>query len=177
MKKHDLLSLISLFLTPVLLIVFGLILLIRPDSASGLIALVLGWAILLVGVGFAAALFATQSGPSFFGKLAAAIVCVGFGSWLVRHPLELAALIGRLAGVVLLVQGGRDLISGSGKTWSIVTAGAGLMLLCLPMTASRLVFSLCGLVMLVVGAVMLLDRLRRQRLEGGNDDPNIIDAL
>lgn len=177
MKKQDLLSLLSLFAAPLLLIALGLILLFRPDSASGLVALVLGWGILLVGIGFAVSLFAAQRGASFFWKLAAAIFCVGFGSWLVRHPLELAAFIGRLAGIVLLVQGGVDLANGDRRTWSMVTAIAGLVLLLLPMTASRLVFSLCGLIMLIAGIVMLLDRIRRKRLEGGNDDPNIIDAL
>ena len=34
-----------------------------------------------------------------------------------------------------------------------------------------------SLVVLVVGITMLIDRLRFRRLMGGDDDPNIIDAL
>ena len=58
----------------------------------------------------------------------------------------------------------------------LVTLLGGILVL-LPMTASRLVFSLCGLAVTVIGVFMLLDRLRLRRLNGGDEDPNIIDAL
>ena len=41
--KDTILSVIRLIATPVLLMVLGLILLIHPDSASALVAQILGW--------------------------------------------------------------------------------------------------------------------------------------
>lgn len=179
MKKQDILSLLTLFATPVLLMVLGLTLLINPDSASALLSQVLGWCVFLTGVGFGvAAVSRINVSKGWIGLLIASIICLGLGGALVRHPLALASFMGRILGLVLVLYGGRDFFRGSGKTWGLVTAGIGLILLLLPMTTSRLVFSLCGLVMLIVGTLMLLDRLRRRRLDAGEDnDPNIIDAL
>ena len=109
-----------------------------------------------------------------------ALACLVVGVWLLKNPLLLAAGIGRLVGILLLIRGIQDLLSsnyGRGKVLSLITALLGLVLILLPMTTSRVVFSLCGLVVLVVGITMLIDRLRLRRLMGGDDDPNIIDAL
>lgn len=179
MKKNDVFSVVSLLAAPAVVMVLGGVLLLRPDSASVLIGRVLGWAVLLAGVGFGVS--AISAAGSNTGRLVAAIICIGFGGWLVRNPLALSVFVGRAAGILLLIQGCRDLAYGGQekrKTWGIAAALAGLILTVLPRTASRLVLSLCGLALLAAGVVMLLDRLRRRRLERGDDgDSNIIDAL
>ena len=167
MKKQDLFSWMSLLATPVALMALGLILLLRPDSVSALLATVLGWAILLIREGTAS-------------KVVGALVCFALGGWMLNHPLALASGIGRLVGIVLLIRGGQDLLAshyGQSKLLSLITALVGLILILLPMTTSRLVFALCGALVLAVGIGMLLERLRWSRLNGGEDDPNIIDAL
>ena len=148
MKKHDFWSLVRLLASPVALIVLGLVLLFRPDSASALVATILGWCLLAAGIVLAVAAIAVRESTAV--KVLGAVACLAMGIWLLKNPLMLAAGIGRLVGIVLII---------------------------LPMTTSRLVFSLCGLVVLVVGITMLIDRLRFRRLMGGDDDPNIIDAL
>ena len=167
MKKQDLFSWMSLLATPVALMALGLILLLRPDSVSALLATVLGWAMLLIREGTAS-------------KVVGALVCFALGGWMLNHPLALASGIGRLVGIVLLIRGGQDLLAshyGQSKLLSLITALVGLILILLPMTTSRLVFALCGALVLAVGIGMLLERLRWSRLNGGEDDPNIIDAL
>ena len=38
-------------LTPVLMVILGIVLVVRPDSASALVGKVLGWVLLVVGIG------------------------------------------------------------------------------------------------------------------------------
>ena len=59
--KDTILSVIRLIATPVLLMVLGLILLIHPDSASALVAQILGWVLLIAGVVFAVSAIAYAS--------------------------------------------------------------------------------------------------------------------
>lgn len=179
MKKNDILSLLYQLASPIALIVLGAVLLLSPDSASALIAKILGWGIFLAGIGFGISGIAGRSGTAL--KIFAAIVCIGLGGTLIRNPLILAANIGRFLGILLLIRGGRDFFQSnhqSAKVLSIVTAVLGVVLIVLPMTTSRLVFSLLGLVILVIGTAMLIERLRdRRRLDDGKDKPDIIDAL
>ena len=176
MKKNEILSLLYQLASPVALIVLGVILLLNPDSASVLIAKLLGWGIFLTGIGFGISGIVGRNGTA--GKILAAIFCLGIGGGLLKSPLLLAANIGRFIGILLLLRGGRDFFRSSrreGKALSAVLAVLGIVLIVLPMTTSRVVFSLCGLVVLIVGIVMLIGRLRGRRCLDKGD--NIIDAL
>lgn len=178
MKKRDILSLVYQLASPVALILLGLVLIIHPDTASALIARLLGWGMLLVGIGTGVAAIVSKRGQ--VGKGVAAVGCVTIGGFLMRNPLILAAGIGRLLGILLILRGGRDVMlsnrSGHGRILAILTTAVGVVLTVLPLTTSRLVFSLCGVVVLGIGIAMLIDRLKDRRyLEDG--DPNIIDAL
>lgn len=178
MKKRDLLSLVYQLASPVALILLGLVLIINPDTASALIARLLGWGMLLAGIGIGVAAIFSKRGQ--VGKGVAAVGCVTIGGYLMRNPLILAAGIGRLLGILLILRGGRDVVlsnrSGHGRMLAIITVVVGVVLTVLPLTTSRLVFSLCGVAVLGIGIAMLIDRLKDRRyLE--DHDPNIIDAL
>lgn len=179
MKKEAVLDKIRTFLAPVLIIALGLVLLVNPDSASALIAKLLGWILGLVAIGFGIGALASDRGRP--GKVAAAIACAVAGGWLGSHPLILAAWFGRIVGFVLLIDGVQDILSsrrqGTTFLFPSIVALIGLVLVLLPMTASRLIFSACGLVVLIVGVVMLLERLRGTKRLRKPQDPNIIDAL
>lgn len=179
MKKRELFSLIYQLASPVLLMALGLILIIHPDTASVLVARVLGWGVLLVGIGFGVAAIFDRRGA--IGKGVASVGCVTIGGFLMRNPLVLAAGIGRILGIMLILRGGRDVMlsnrSGHGRILAIVTTVVGVVLAVLPMTTSRLVFSGCGVVVLLIGGAMLLDRLKHRRYLDEGSDPNIIDAL
>lgn len=179
MKNRNILPLVIQLASPVALILLGLILLLNPDSASAMIARLLGWILFLVGVGFGISAVVTRDGTA--GKILGAAACIGVGGFLLRNPLVLAAGLGRLLGALLTIRGGRDLVvsgkRGHGRILAILTTVAGIVLIVLPLTTSRLVFSLCGVVILVIGIAMLLDKLKDIRYLDDGGDPNIIDAL
>ena len=178
MKKNDILSLIYQFASPVLILVLGVILFLSPDTASALIAKLLGWAMTLTGVLIGISAILDRKGA--VGKGIAAVGCVCIGGFLTANPLLLAAGIGRLLGVLIVLRGIRDLYlhhrEGRSNLLAVITTVVGAVLVLLPMTTSRVVFRLCGVVILAIGIAMLLDRLKDRRyLDKGDDD--IIDAL
>lgn len=171
MKKFS--SCFRAFLTPVILILLGLLLVVQPDWAAGLLARVLGWLLALGGGYFL--LRGIFSRDARMKNLLAGVICLGLGIFLIGNPLAMAAGLGRLTGLFLLIRGGVDVfLYGSRNQW--VTALLGLVLLLLPMATSRIVFTLCGLALLVYGIFTLAVRIHRLRLEKP-EDPNIIDAL
>lgn len=178
MKKQDRLFLVYHLASPVALMVLGLILLFSPDTASALIARVLGWGITLAGIGLG---IYTIVQRREVGKGIVSVLCVCVGGFLVANPLFLAAGIGRVLGVLVAARGLRDLFlaykEGYGIPLPLITTVAGLVLILLPMTTSRLVFRICGAGIVAIGAAMLWDRLKHHPRLPEGDDPNIIDAL
>ncbi len=179
MRKNDILSLIRLILTPILVMLLGLLLFVNPDSASILIAKILSWGLTAVAIGCGIA--ALVSGRGRVGKLLLAVGLFATGAFLGRNPLLVASFTGRVIGILLLIDGLQDIFAAraQGMTFlmPLIVAAIGGVLILMPMTASRLVFSLLGLIVLILGGMMLLSRIRTRRLSGGSDDPNIIDAL
>lgn len=179
MKKENIRPVLDLLLTPALLIALGLILLLNPDSASVLIAKVLGWVLIAVGIGFG--ISALLTGHNQIGKGITAVAFVLLGGWLAKNPLFLAAWIGRIVGALLVIDALQDIAQakrrGDRYLLPLIVAAVGVILVVLPMTTSRLVFSLAGLVVLTVGVAMLLDRLKNRRRLDSAKDPDIIDAL
>ncbi len=177
MKKDKLFYYVGLLWAPVALMVLGLVLLFNPDSASALISKLLGWVIITFGIGFGIAALTSDSGKA--GKAIAAVVLAAVGGWLTKNPLALAAWIGRIVGILLVIDGLQDIrnLRRQGMTFRLplIVTIVGAVLILLPMTTTRLVFSACGAVVLVIGGIMLLDRLRGHKRIGSKDD--IIDAL
>lgn len=178
MKKNSVLETLYQLASPIAVMLLGLLLVVNPDSASILIARILGWVLTIIGIGFGIAAIIDRDHAVHKGVTAVLFACAG--GWLTANPLLLAAWIGRIIGVLIAIRGIRDLmISGSygySRTLALITTAVGAILVVLPLTASRLVFSLCGILVLVLGTGMLMDRLKhRQRLPKGDD--NIIDAL
>lgn len=179
MKKQNILSLIQLLLVPALLALLGLILLVNPDAASAMISRIIGYAFIAVAIATGVTAIFSHSGKILKGIIS--VMLAVFGGWLVANPLLLAAWIGRVLGVVILINSIPDLIyahkQGRNVMFDLIAALAGGVLILLPLTASRLVFSLCGAVVLIIGVLMFLERIRGRRWLPEGDDPNIIDAL
>ena len=177
MKKETIYSLIRVLWAPAALILLGAVLLFNPDSASAFISKLLGWALIAVGIGFGIAAIADKNGRT--GKAIAAVALAVVGGWLTKNPLALAAWVGRIVGILLVIDGVQDMIQlknqGQRFLLPLIVSVVGAVLILLPLTTTRLVFSLCGIVVLVLGIVMLLDRLKDcKKLNSGDD---IIDAL
>lgn len=179
MNREGLYAKIQLLLTPVLIIVLGLILVFCPDSASALFAKLLGWILGLIAIGFGISALSSAAGRT--GKVIAAILCAVIGGWLGNNPLVLAAWFGRIIGIVLVLDGLQDIVNNhrQGKRFvmPLMVTVVGAILILLPMSVSRLIFSGLGVVVLVLGISMLLDRIRGRNRLNPPDDPNIIDAL
>ena len=179
MKKREILSLAYQLSYPVGLMVLGLILFISPDTASALIARLVGWLLTLGGIiwGLAAIL----DRRSVMKKGISAVVFLCMGGWLLANPLILAASMGRFLGMMLLLRGLRDLKlrhqEGRSNLLAVITTAAGVILMLLPMTTSRLLFRLCGVAILAISTAMVLDRLKDRRYLEKGGDGNIIDAL
>ena len=171
MNKQKFSDALNLFGMPATMILLGLILLLVPDSASVIIAYLIGGILTLGGIVFAIGALLDRSISKGFW----AFVCLGLGSVLSGNPLLLARNLGRFLGVLLAIEGGDCLRKGN-RVFGILILVAAVTLILSPMALSRLVFSLCGLVVLFIGIGMLTDQLKsRKRLTKGDD--NIIDAL
>jgi len=178
MKNRKIPTLIYQLASPVAVMLLGLLLVVSPDSASILIARILGWGLTVVGIGIGIAAIIDRDHAVRKGITAVVLACAG--GWLTANPLLLAAWIGRVIGVLIAIRGIRDLLLhgryGYSRILALITIAAGALLVVLPLTASRLVFSLCGILVLMLGIGMLADRLKhRKYLTKG--DSNIIDAL
>lgn len=178
MKKNPVWNLLCQLASPVAVMLLGLLLVVSPDSASVLIARLLGWGLTVVGIGFGIAAILDRDHAVRKGVTAVLFACMG--GWLTANPLLLAAWIGRIIGVLIAIRGIRDLLIsgyyGYSRILALITTAVGAVLVVLPLTASRLVFSLCGVLVLMLGIGMLTDRLKhRKYLDKG--DSNIIDAL
>ena len=171
MKNMKFSEAVNRFGMSVTMILLGLILLLVPDSASVIIAYLIGGILTLGGIGFAIGALLDRS----FSKGFWALVCLGLGSVLSGNPLLLARNLGRFLGILLAIEGGDCLRKGN-RVFGIVILVAAVALVLSPMALSRLVFSVCGLVVLAIGVGMLLDRLKHQKYLNKGDD-NIIDAL
>lgn len=177
MKRNSFLNLVNDLLVPVMLVGIGLVLLVNPDAATVLVTRVLAW--ILMGVGVLSIAYTVITWPvgRVQGILWAAITLV-LGGFLLANPLFLARNLSRFLGILLAGEAGASLYRGTAsKTMCLITFGVGVVLVLSPMTASRLMFALCGLVLIAVGAGLIWDRFRCRKLDNGDDDPNIIDAL
>ena len=102
----------------------------------------------------------------------------GGGSWLLRNPLRLAAALGRVAGLLILVRAIQDIINAAkwkcGMKYALLSAVIGGLLILLPMTTSRAVWVILGILVILVAVLMAIDRLKPGKLLG--DGGNVIDA-
>lgn len=180
MKQRELLALIRRFAPAGLVTLLGLLLLLSPDTASGLLGRIFGWCLIIGGGLMLLDVLVTRGVQA--GKLIASLLGVSVGLWLLREPLALALWLGRLVGILLTVRGLQEMsrsASGQGKLLSLALTVLGIVLILLPMTTTRAVFRLLGAVVLAVGVLMILSRIREQKLLPPKDDggPDIIDAL
>ena len=186
MKKEDILAYVRLLAVPVLTVLLGLILLFSPDTASALVGKILGWVFVLAGAGVGAGVFLGEKTRQN-NRIVWAVIFLVLGIWILREPLMLAKILGRVLGLTLMILGGRKIsrelqykdgkvVFSSGLIAAGATALIGLVLVMLPLTTSRLVFTVVGVVLIGVGIAEGIDRIRGRKLLNEGGDPNIIDV-
>lgn len=187
MKKEGRKELLGSSLGSILLVLAGLVLLLHPDFGSAAVAAVIGWVLVIVGgLGI---LVSIVSWPVFgLPEIAACVLGLGLGIYILRNPLALATILGLGLGAWLVIQGGSALWealrlkkAGFGCVPNLVLAvlmlGLGLVLIFSPLATSRLIMSLCGLAMLVCGVVNLILRAKAAKLlRQTQSNQRIVDA-
>lgn len=166
----------------VLMIVCGALLALSPDSASAILSVVIGWALIVMGVMLIVGGFVSGREWGSIGQGALFLIC---GSWLHRNPLMIASVLGLVLGVVAVRRGWQGAknaqrIKRSGGMWipGAVLAAleliVGVRLILSPLSVSRLVLTLAGIAMAACGAWELISQNRGKKYIPG--DYNIIDA-
>lgn len=178
MKKEQVKKYINLFGIPLLTTVLGLILLFNPDSATALIAKIVGWLLVVTGAVKAISMAdkRTMSNPA--GWLLAAVGII-LGIVLLRNPLLLAKSIGRFLGILLVIRGGADLrnsVHQKARILAVVTLVVGAVLILMPLTLTHTLLRLCGVVVAAIGIINIVEKLTELKLLENGSDRTIIDA-
>lgn len=169
----------------VALLFVGLLLLMNPDIGSAAIAAIIGWGlVILAALGVVICIASWPiCGPSELGISIGGVI---FGIILLVRPLALSTLLGLGLGVILIIQGVRQLrsfralrqLGFSGYTqliFAIVTLVLAVVLLVVPLTATRVVITTCAVVMILYSVISLIFQFRSGR-NVPPEDPSIIDA-
>lgn len=181
MKGFDWKNILRFDSGSVLMILCGAILAAKPDAATALISVVLGWGMIAIGVGALITGFTGGGG----GSIATGAVLLVLGSWLHRHPLAIASFLGTVLGILVLSQGWRGMrevhrrrrIGGFGILAAVIPVVEfliGIRLVLSPLRVSRMVLGVCGAVMVICGIINLVSRYRAVRYIPEYD--GIIDA-
>lgn len=168
------------WLKPALTCILGVILIFKPGSLTTSIAWAVGFLIALVGAGKLVSFFCDPSPQKDFLRLCGAIILLVLGFSIINKPVNLERQVGRVIGIVLLLQGIRGYVSpyaAHEKITSTLCCVVGAVLLVIPLAISRLAVIICGVVVLLIGIGMVIDLLTGN--QGGSDSggPDIIDAL
>lgn len=182
MKNFDWKSLLRYESGSVLMIVFGVLLTVKPDFASAAVSAVLGWVLILGGVALLLAGFVGKMG---IGPIAGGALLLIAGTWFHRNPLMIASVIGTLLGILVLTQGIHAMKDAQrtkrgggfwimGAVLAVLEVVIGIRLILSPLSVSRLVLSVVGIIMAICGACNLVAHNRSRRYIPDSD--GIIDA-
>ena len=165
----------------------GALLLIKPNLGSSLVATIIGWAIVGLGVLALVVCISNWAEWGLPGVLVSGMALC-FGVYLVRNPLSLASFLGLALGVYLGIQG----LSGLAEAFRLKQVGysykvnmilsvllliIGVVLLIFPLSFSKMVMTIGGAVLLVCGAVNLVLRSKAATvLQKEKEVAQIVDA-
>lgn len=178
MKKNNWLETCSPFLLPVLLMILGIVLIVNPDSAAALIGKVVALVVILSATVMGIEALSGEVSRRIRRLIPAALLLI-LGLWLLANPLFIAESLGRILGILLILEGVSELMSRLRRGYpfpvmAFITLVAGVVLVLVPMTTSRILLIICGLVALCIGVAELAEKLLRRRLP---EKPDILDAL
>ena len=165
------------WLKPALTCILGLILIFRPGSLTTSIAWAVGVLIALVGAGKLVSFF-YDARKDFLG-LCGAVILLVLGFSIMAKPVSLERQVGRIIGILLLLQGIRGFVSpyaAHERVTSTLCCVMGAFLIALPLVISRLAVIVCGAVVLLIGIGMVVDLLTGSRGGGTGGPDDIIDA-
>lgn len=182
MRDFDWRSLLRYEGGSILMIVFGVLLTMKPDLASAAVSAVAGWALIAIGVAFLVSGF---TGGVKGGRIVVGALLLIAGSWLHRNPLVIASVIGVALGVLVLSQGWQQAKEAQwtkrgGGLWvpgavlAVLELIVGVRLILSPLSVSRLVLGIVGIAMVICGVCNVVAHYKNVRYIPNTD--GIIDA-
>lgn len=149
-------------------IVLGIILMVAPGGLLALVLGLLGWVLLLTGIGSIVSFVLNREVQLGYGRLLAGIIQLLFGLWVIRNPSGLVSLTATVVGVLMLVHALSDLQytvsayrAGAERWWTGAISGGitlvlALLLLFWPMGSVMTVASFAGICLVIDGVCDLL---------------------
>lgn len=163
-------------LPPVLGIVLGIYLVARPGSAATALCSLIGWLILLSGIGgILSAVSFRQATMLSSPLLPVSVVGAVIGLFIVVQPAVLASIVSLILCIFLLIQGACGLQAGLQRhAWGdplwlvplvvgILSLAVGLWMLFAPLASAVMMMQLIGVSLLVSSAVNLVAALFGRR--------------
>lgn len=151
-------------LTSIVFIIFGIILLARPTATLIVVCRLIGFAMLISGIGMLITAF-TDSGRSQ-ANLAAAVIMTCIGLLIAMNPSVLASFLPVIIGIVIIAGSVTTIMQashgvGSGRELRIVTSVIalilGIMIVAAPFTAAAFVVRIIGIALIYTGIVNLVN--------------------
>lgn len=149
-------------------IVLGVILMFAPGSLLGLVLGVLGWVLLLAGIGSIIAFIFQRSLTIGYSQLIYGVIQLIFGLWIVRNPSGLVSLAASVVGILMLIHAISDLQytvnayqAGAANWWTGALSGGVTLILALlilfrPVGSVMTLASFAGICLVVDGVSDLL---------------------
>ena len=100
MKNRNWLDIVRPLLMPVTLVILGVILIVKPDSAAALVGKIVAWILILGGTGMGLAALSGDIARRLRRLVPAAAALIA-GIWLMSDPLIIAKGLGRFLGILL----------------------------------------------------------------------------
>ena len=166
---------VRLFGMDVLMVLGGLILLFNPDGATALVTKLIGGFLVIAGAGSLIRAALRNAPIAAFDWLRHGMAIV-MGVLLLANPHVLAKGIGLFFGLLLLIEGIRNLKNGGVRLLPVLTTAAGVLLVIFPRLLTQTLFWIGGIVLIVIGAVNILGKVNQMKRLEKYSDPNIIDA-
>lgn len=167
------------FITAIITVVLGIVLIIWPDELGVMLCYLVGGALIVMGV-FQLIDFLRGERLGFFRKfnMLMGIVLVLLGIWICTQPRIVLSIVPVVVGILVLVHGLMDIQytldikkTGNSKWWialiaAILTFAAGLLLVLNPFTVYEITMVLVGVAMLYDGgsdlAILLFSYLAQK---------------
>lgn len=157
----------------IITVVLGVVLIFSPASLLSLVMGVLGWALLLVGIGTVIGYLLNRGVAAGYSQLIYGVIQLIFGLWILRNPGGLVSLAASVVGILMLIHAVSDFQytvsayqAGAAHWWTGALSGGVTLLLALfllfrPLSSAMTVASFAGICLVVdgVGDLLMLHRI------------------
>lgn len=157
----------------IITIVLGVVLIFAPGSLLSLVLGILGWVLLLAGIGSIVSFVLNRGMAMGYGQLVSGVIELMFGLWVVRNPGGLVSLTASVVGILMLIHALSDLQytvsayrAGAANWWTGALSGGITLILALlvlfrPIGSAMTLVSFAGICLVVdgIGDLLMIHRI------------------